>query len=439
MANSGINFALQSFCKQRKKQMVFNVPPPRYEPISPYNGAYSKFELDMRRKGEILKYNNNASSTKTNNLTKAERWAQIVNGNSVGQTSNYPSITVTTIDYLGNYNTLVVKYPSTFDKFPTTQYITDSSKNIIINKNAYKIVGSAGFYNIVITPDGAQIGCTKDDLIPTPTSASGIPGPIVYLVNDEKVPLYNYTKNYNAYSKDSISPYVDKWLFTVQNDIKLTNNTNGSFMSLLITNKIDQPFYTFSVQVPFSIYTTGTNLIIDPSNEGWFYPRLSVGINYINFGVNYNDKPIAFETQPTVTLIKSATSSQRLSYNNGSYDGVTFYPLNFDVSFDTPPTDTTDYFTAKVYAGVLSISNIVLLTKPGLVYDFFLQINTTAIQFPAAVPIAQSKYNYDIQIPTSIQGAYANASTDTIVSKNCVVYPLSSSPPPIQPLTFTGK
>ena len=87
MSVSKINFALQSVCQQRSKQLLFNTPQPRYNPISPYNGIYTKFQLDMRRKAEVLKYSNNASSTKTNNLTKAEKWAQISKGNSSFQST----------------------------------------------------------------------------------------------------------------------------------------------------------------------------------------------------------------------------------------------------------------------------------------------------------------------------------------------------------------
>jgi hypothetical protein len=41
-----------------------------------------KFKLDMRRKVEILKHDNNATNTKTNNLTKKQQWSMLVNGNT---------------------------------------------------------------------------------------------------------------------------------------------------------------------------------------------------------------------------------------------------------------------------------------------------------------------------------------------------------------------
>jgi hypothetical protein len=210
-------------------------------------------------------------------------------------------------------------------------------------------------------------------------------------------------------------------------------------MTLLITDLIDQPFYNFSLQVPFSIYATGTNLVIDPMNENWFYPGLSLGINYINFGVKYNDTSIVFNTPPTMTLLTSATTSENLAYSNGFYDGTSYTPLNFDVSFLTPPTDPTESFVAKTYGGILSISNILLPTKPGYVYDFFLEIDTTGIHFPSALPIPESQYNFNILIPTPKIGAYINVSNDTTISKNCIVYRSNPRPPPFQSLILTGS
>jgi hypothetical protein len=80
---------------QRRRAQLYNIPPSRYDNLanSPYtkiNPAtgmfFTKFDVDMRRKAEILKYSNVTSTTKTNNLTRAQRWAQLVRGQS---SSNY--------------------------------------------------------------------------------------------------------------------------------------------------------------------------------------------------------------------------------------------------------------------------------------------------------------------------------------------------------------
>lgn len=71
--------SVKSICYQRNKKMLFNIPPPRYTVVSPYTSQqFTKFQLDMRRKAEILQHNSVQKSTQTNSLTKAQRFAQIV-------------------------------------------------------------------------------------------------------------------------------------------------------------------------------------------------------------------------------------------------------------------------------------------------------------------------------------------------------------------------
>jgi hypothetical protein len=420
------NFALAEYCNQRKKQLVFSVPPPRYTPISPYeSGKYTQFQLDMRRKAEILKYSNNASSSKTNNMSKAERWAQIVNGNTNYQSSGYPSFTITTIDYNENYNTILIKYPMLFEKYPTSPYITTSTGTLVPNKAAYRIVGSSGYYSIVILPDGAAIGCPSDGLIPTPTSSSNVPGPITYLINDETIPLYNYNSNVNSYSKDSNNNTMKKWSYTTTSDLFLINGSNNIFLTMMIGKEIDQSTYTFSVTMPISIYVRGTNLNLDSAT--WSFPGLSVGITDINFEVNYNNTPISFKTPPSVTF--NGATTQKFTYNNGSYyNNNLLNLLNFNVLFGTPPIYTVDSYTAKLYIGTITISNILLNTEPGYVYDFILQINTTNLQHR---PI-----NYDVAVGTTSIGTYANVPSSATIGNNCTITPTIA--PPFQPLSLTG-
>lgn len=420
------NFALAEYCNQRKKQLLFNVPPPRFNPISPYdNGAFTKFQLDMRRKAEILKYSNNASATKTNNMSKSERWAQLVNGNSSNRNNSYPSITITTIDYNENYNTIIIKYPSFFEKYPTSQYVTDSTGKLVSNKNAYRIVGSIGYYSIIILPDGAATDCPRDEFIPTLTSSSDVPGPITYLINDETVPLYNYNNNVNSYSKDSNNNTQNFWTYTTVSDLLLINGSNNTILTAMIGKEVNQSSYTFSITIPISIYVRGTNINLD--NTDWNFPGLSVGINYIDFDVKYNNTSIKFKTPPQIT-INTATTHQ-FTYNDGSYYNNKLQNLlNYDILFGVPPIYTVDSYTAKLYIGTITISNILLNTEPGYVYDFSLQINTTDIK--------NKSLNYDNAFGTTSIGAYVNVPSDITIGNNCTVTSINS--PALQPISFTG-
>lgn len=71
------------YCKQRKQNQLFNRPPVRFNlfSIDPYSsGTYTNFDLDMRRKAEILKYSSARMSTQTNNLTKKQTYAGLAKG-----------------------------------------------------------------------------------------------------------------------------------------------------------------------------------------------------------------------------------------------------------------------------------------------------------------------------------------------------------------------
>ena len=203
------NISINVLCDQRKKQMLFNNPQSRYTPTNPYNGTFSQFQLDMRRKAEILKYSNNTSSTKTNNLTKSEKYVQLISGRS--QRQGFQDKKITIFDSDGKYTDITVKYP---DK-------------LVINRaeekdaGAVKIVGNQGYFTYNIIENGLFVNCQRDDLIPTPTSSSGIPGPIISLFGDETVPLYNFTNtsiNNSAYSESQLSD-TDKWTINSVNNV----------------------------------------------------------------------------------------------------------------------------------------------------------------------------------------------------------------------------
>jgi hypothetical protein len=64
---------------ERRACALFNTPSARFGMTwSPY-GTYSKSQVDMRRKTEILAYANSASSSKTNNWTKNQKWSALIN------------------------------------------------------------------------------------------------------------------------------------------------------------------------------------------------------------------------------------------------------------------------------------------------------------------------------------------------------------------------
>jgi hypothetical protein len=69
---------ITDFCIQRRRWQLLNKPPPRLDSLSvnPYLN-YTQAQLDMRRKAEVLKYSAVSTNSKTNDLTKAEKYAQM--------------------------------------------------------------------------------------------------------------------------------------------------------------------------------------------------------------------------------------------------------------------------------------------------------------------------------------------------------------------------
>ena len=132
--------SISEFCQERLDAQINNKPPPRNElQSSPYVLGFTKFQLDMRRKSEILEYKAARQNTKTNNFSRAQKWSHFIrNGSGVSQS--------------------------------------------VINQIAD------------ITQPVEQL-CPDDRLIPKPTSASDVPGPIIDLVYDPNVPLYLYQDN----------------------------------------------------------------------------------------------------------------------------------------------------------------------------------------------------------------------------------------------------
>ena len=136
---------VSEFCKifQNKQLQQQNLPPPfRFNLYNPYIGSnYTKYDFDMRRKSEILKYNSNVSNSQTNNLTKKQLWS-------------------------------------------------------LIAKGSYKQLSQEQLNNAI--PIGNNVSVLKDCSLNyikhTPTSSCDVPGPIITLYNDESIPLYNYNE-----------------------------------------------------------------------------------------------------------------------------------------------------------------------------------------------------------------------------------------------------
>jgi hypothetical protein len=74
------SYQMKNICRQKRGKQEFSIPPARAElRESPYTN-FSKLQLDMRRKVEILKYSSSSVNSQTNSLTKSQKWRNLVNG-----------------------------------------------------------------------------------------------------------------------------------------------------------------------------------------------------------------------------------------------------------------------------------------------------------------------------------------------------------------------
>jgi len=330
---------LSKACQQRKIQMLFNIPPIRYEKVSPYV-EYPQFkqrDFDMRRKVEILKYEGNKTNTKTNKFKKTERWAQLVSGKT--QKSSFTSIFTTDIDNTtGNYT------------------ITEKKATI---------------------PD-----CSMDDLIPTPTSSSGIPGPITYLLYNPNVPLYNYATKTNPYAFAD-SNDNDKWKYFTTNDIKCQSGVETKIFTLYIKPNIDQYSYTYSFSIPIGLYVNGTKISNAVLNRPLQFNDISLNINSIELTAYYSNQKVTL--QKTASIIPSRDIS-----------------MNYNISFT--PTNIYSSYTAVLYSGMLQVSNVYLFTEPGYIYDIYMK-------FKLSLNLNTNK-TYDSSIYDTSYGVICNLSSN---------------------------
>ena len=354
---------LDTICQQRKRQMLFNVPPIRYNPISPYSGnSYiTPIKLDMRRKAEILQYSANKSNTKTNNYTKAEKWSLLVNGKN--QPKPYNNITLTEVRYIPSiigsneiailpdgtqqiinssskyssvplYNDIIVEYPDTYE-----QVVDNVTGNIT--------------YNII----KSNIPLCNTDMIPTPTSSSDVPGPIINLVRDVSIPLYNYSKNINSYGLLNEENNT-KYRYITNKNIEFNNGVENTLFSLNILNNNDEYRNTFGFHVPLSIYFK--SIIKDaPVGLDISWNNINITISDINLNVYYNNSTVKLDNQ----IQKSYPDVSNIYYD---------ISLNKDISY---PNNYT--YSGQLYLGLLQVSNMYLYTQPGYVYDIKLTFNVT--------------------------------------------------------------
>lgn len=276
---------LDSICYQRKQQQLYNTPLPRYTPISPYPN-YTQFQLNMRRKAEILKYSSNLSSTQTNNLTKNQRFAKIVNGKYRGNAVFCPNdlslatlssscdvpgpITILYNDKnipLYNFSTNVAAYAVDNTTNPRNYY-TNIYNNVIIPNNTETSIAS-----LFIQNNNNQFSNTFSIQTPIAFRISGSNitqgGSYDLSMSLKSISVLNYySKEVTLLIGTPTYYYNNSEDVPIQLTLSPPNNTNPFSFSAFVyagilnisnINLYTQPGYVYDIKIIFNVNLSSTN------------------------------------------------------------------------------------------------------------------------------------------------------------------------------------
>ena len=378
---STVDISYCAIIEQRKLQMLFNNPVNRYNPVSPYvqYPHISQTQFDMRRKAEILQYNAAKSNTKTNNFTKAEKWAQMING--YVQTNPYNDIVVKNIAYVSSENdSKYSKIPvvtETVIKYPDT-YITSTDIN----------------GNITNTVIKRTIPVCDIDTTPIPTSSSDVPGPIINLIKDNTIPLYNYATRNNNYGIQNEEDTRDTKYSTI-NNILCKDGIETTLFSLYIVNNNDEFARIFNFNTPLSLYFKSDVSNSSPAYDVSFQ-NISLSLSNISLNIYYNDSKVLLSNTPNINIPIGNTSTYDISLNKTAGNNPRY----------------TSY-SGELYIGMLNISNIHLFTQPGYVYTVKLQCN---MNYSAPNNAIYTSYFTNIQ-----SGVICNTTSIGKIETNCKI------------------
>ena len=223
----------------RRILLTNSVPPPRLEIVSPYTDTtasevppsqplYSKKQLDMRRKYEILQY-------KDNGVVNGKRTKKVLYTNLMNNNRNRYTISV-----------------------PENNGVTVYSTN----------------------------ACPDDDKIAVPTTSSGVPGPTEMLYYEPNVPLYMFgyqTNDYAILPKTSDKSNIAQIISNTNIPISINELTN--ILTMLFDENTPQGNQSIEITIPISMNVSGSTSDVDSDVKviiNDFIVKILQGIQEIN-------------------------------------------------------------------------------------------------------------------------------------------------------------
>jgi hypothetical protein len=186
-----------------------------------------------------------------------------------------------------------------------------------------------------------KTSCPSDALIPTLSSSCDIPGPIITLQYDPKVPLYKYGYFPERYNLVDPANNIDYTFFEV-GDAEFPQGTSSPLCYLVLKNPT-KTLYNYQFQMPISIYFSG-------------YRSMSTSLSFINVTLFDLTCEIRFNNL-VVPNVKPVIDKSNI--------------INLLISVK----DSIGYFEATSYVGLINVTNIILPAQSQDVYEFDMTFN----------------------------------------------------------------
>jgi len=334
-----------SVLQQLRRRRTSTDMPLRFDNLasSPYP-TYTQRELDMRRKAEILQYKANNKNTLQNNLTKSQRYVQIVNGSYQVTTQNNscPESTIAKPTYYSDvpgpvqylylnpdiplYNLQVTReytdlYYSNNDKWNYTSYV-----NVISNSTSDVLIGSLTIKNGIDDTAYSFSLRIPINIYVAGANNTNLDKTLDFIRNTSNITIYNVSCNvyYNNTLLNSTSvakPVIPSYNMSEIYTINLNTQSSGSnafqanvFSGYITFNNINLYTangytYDFKININSLLNITDTNYI-----QSDYYTNLQ---NYVVINsTNHSNSIYNCNVTPNITAEKKITLTGRNTKNN---------------------------------------------------------------------------------------------------------------------------
>lgn len=273
------------YCQQRNLRMYFTTPTNRIEIQSPYPN-YSQYELDMRRKAEILKYNNSNTTSQINNkMTKKQQYSSVTRNIKNVASNECPNISTpsSSSDIPGPLTYLTLN-----NNIPLYNFKSHLSRNYeevdreLSNLLPPVIILNGSDVTINVGTEYVDLGAysVNGEIVFTDTTNVNINEIGSYIVTYTTTDLIGLTtvSSRNVYVIDTVGPTM-----SIIGDSTVTHERFSEYFDLGV--KLNDVSFT-NIPINDETFTTDTNFSFVTSSIQSGHEQLRLNINCNLFSVN---------------------------------------------------------------------------------------------------------------------------------------------------------